>query len=83
DQAAARALAQTRATTQAQTDCQAYAQTGSFRYQSAKVQVTAWRCEALSGGIVCGMEGNSQCSLQEQDQAVREQCGPGQPTKTG
>jgi hypothetical protein len=83
DEAAAKALAQTRATAQAQTDCQAYAQTGSFRYLSASARVTAWRCEFLAGGTVCGLEGSSQCGLEEQDQTVREQCGPGPQTKAG
>jgi hypothetical protein len=81
-EAAARTLAQTRAAKQSAKECQAYAEAGSFRYVSATVQVGQWQCEPLASGVVCGIEGTSQCSLQQEADTVREQCGPTGPVKT-
>jgi hypothetical protein len=83
DEHAAMALARTRAMSQAQTDCQAFAETGSFRFLTASVQVNAPHCEPLSGGIVCGVEGISKCGLQEKAQAIQEQCGQNLKQKKG
>jgi hypothetical protein len=83
DEAAARTLAQSRADKQAAADCGQYAQAGSFRYLKAAAQPHDWACEPVAGGVVCGLEGVSECSLQEQAQTTKEWCGPGMVKAAG
>jgi hypothetical protein len=75
DEAAARSAALARATASAERLCKGFAATTSFRLTSATPTPQSWNCARVSGGVVCGFEGEAVCALEEQRIQELETCG--------
>lgn len=67
------ALARAQAT--AERLCKAFAATTLFRHTSATPVPVNWDCGHVSGGVVCGFEGDAVCNLEERRIQETETCG--------
>jgi hypothetical protein len=78
--APSKADARTRSFKRAKTDverlCRGFGAGTLFRFVSATARADRWSCLNLSGGQICGFDGNADCVLEEHRQLERETCGP-------
>jgi hypothetical protein len=75
NEAAARSAALARAQASAERLCKGFVATMSFRLASATLAPQIWKCERVSGGVVCGFEGEAVCMLEERGIQETESCG--------
>ena len=75
NEAAAQFAALARAQASAERLCKGFAATMSFRFPSATPVPQIWNCERVSGGVVCGFEGEAVCKLEERRIQEIETCG--------
>lgn len=75
NEAAARSAALARATAPAERLCKGLAATTFFRLTSATPAPQSWDCARVSGGMVCGFEGEAVCTVEERGVQERETCG--------
>lgn len=71
----ARSTAVARAQAAAERLCRGFAVTASFRLRSAKPEPERLECRRISGGVVCGFEGEAVCAVEERQVQERETCG--------
>lgn len=72
---AARSASLARAQPNAERLCKGFAATTDFRLTSVSTESQKWNCELVSGGVVCGFEGEAVCELEERRVAEAEHCG--------
>ncbi len=75
DQSAAQAAATMRAQTRAGQLCKGFAATNTFRLISSASTLQVWHCNAVTGGIACGFEGDAVCEVEERHIVETENCG--------
>lgn len=74
-EADARAEAMGRAMAAAERLCRGFTAGTLFRFDSATAEPQSWDCSAISGGFVCGFEGEAVCLLEERRVQETETCG--------
>lgn len=75
NEAAARSAALARALLKANRKCEEFVATTQFRLKSVTPVAQDWSCGSVSGGIVCGFEGNVVCDVDERREGESESCG--------
>jgi hypothetical protein len=75
NEAAARSAALARARAPAERLCKGFAATTSFRLTSATPAAQSWNCARVSGGVICGFEGEVVCTVEERRIQETETCG--------
>jgi hypothetical protein len=75
DEAAARSAALARARAPAARLCKGFAAATNFRFMSATAAAQIWNCDHVAGGVICGFEGEAQCTLEERRTQETETCG--------
>lgn len=75
DEPVAHAAALSRAQITAERLCKGFAATVSYRLTSAKPTVQTWNCSRASGGVLCGLEGEAVCEVEERRVQEVEVCG--------
>lgn len=71
----ARAMALARAKDSAERLCKGFAATASFHFTAASPTAQQWNCSQVSGGVVCGFEGEAVCEIEERQIQEKETCG--------
>jgi hypothetical protein len=71
---AARSSATERGLEKARQLCQPLGALGGARLRTVDADTQEWTCEKVSGGIVCGFEGQAICSLDELNFIERKEC---------
>lgn len=79
ERAAAEADVRRRAQTEAERLCKSFTATGQNHLRSARIKVIRMSCDSLEGGLVCGMDAEALCALDERRQLARESCAEGNP----
>ena len=74
DPAGAEVDVRTRAQAEAARLCKSFAATGQNRLRSARIEVIQMNCDSVSGGKVCGLDGQALCAIDERGQIPRESC---------
>jgi hypothetical protein len=74
NEAAAKAAALARAQASAERLCKGFAVTTDFRLTAATPAPQIWNCERVSGGVVCGFEGEAVCTVEERGIQEDETC---------
>ncbi len=75
NEAAAHSAAQVRGQLPSERLCKGFAATSSFRFTSATADAQIWKCSRISGGAVCGFEGEAVCQLEARHVRESETCG--------
>ena len=73
-EAAARTAALERGLEKARQLCQPLGALGGVKLRTVDADPQEWTCEKVSGGIVCGFEGQAICSLDELNISERKEC---------
>lgn len=74
DRVAAVADAQKRAQVDAEEGCKMYAEIGQNRQRSVRIERMSPNCGLVKGGVVCSMDFQARCALDEHGQRERETC---------
>lgn len=77
NEAAAREDAITNGTRRANRMCRSFASTGQFRLIGAELSAEEWLCRSEAGGVVCAVQGEAICALEQLETMETEYCGTG------